>query len=139
MASEYVGRRDVKKEHYDMGILLTEEKKIEILKENFKKRVGYDLNWDNPQSFNEKVMWSKLNYQDPLITKCCDKFAVKEYVRETIGEGYYVPNIGVWSDPDEIDFDALPDRFVLKVNWSSGYNIIVTIRQNLISKIQRTS
>ncbi len=131
MASEYVGKRDIKKEHYEMGALLTEKKMVEILKENFRNRVGYELNLENPRTFNEKVMWSKLYYQDPLITKCCDKFAVKEYVRDTIGEEYFVPNLGQWSDPEDIDFDALPDRFVLKVNWSSGYNIIVTDKSKL--------
>ena len=131
MASEYQGKVDVKKKHYDMGILLTEEEKINVLKENFLKRVGYELNLENPKTFNEKVMWSKLYYQDPLITKCCDKFAVKDYVKETIGEEYFVPNIGQWNHPDEIDFDALPNQFVLKVNWSSGYNIIVTDKSEL--------
>lgn len=124
MPSYYKGTRDIKKEHYNMGVLLTEEAKIEILKENFERRVGYELNLDKPKSFNEKIMWSKLYYQNPLITKCCDKFAVKDYVNEVIGEGHIVPNIASWDSPDDIDFDALPDQFVLKVNWSSGYNII---------------
>ena len=131
MASNYKGSRDVKKEHYQMGILLTEEKKKEILSDAFRRRVGYELNFDNPKTFNEKIMWTKLYYQNPLITVCSDKFAVKEYVKQTIGEGYYVPNIASWDDPDDIDFDALPDRFVLKVNWSSGYNIIVKDKSKL--------
>lgn len=131
MASYYKGTRDIKKEHYKMGVLLTEEKKKEILKENFEKRVGYELNLDEPKSFNEKIMWSKLYYQDPLITKCCDKFAVKEYVKETIGEEYIVPNIGQWDDPEKINFDELPNQFVLKVNWSSGYNIICSDKSTL--------
>ncbi len=124
MASNYKGTRDVKKEHYNLGILLTEEKKIEILKEHFERRVGYPLNIENPRSFNEKIMWSKLYYQNPLITTCCDKYAVKEYVKQVIGEEYIVPNIAAWESPKDIDFDRLPDQFVLKVNWSSGYNII---------------
>ena len=131
MASYYQGTRDIKKEHYNMGILLTEKKKKQILKTHFEKRVGYELNIDAPQTFNEKIMWSKLYYQDPLITKCCDKFAVKDYVAETIGPQYAVKTIAQWDDPDDIDFDALPDRFVLKVNWSSGYNIICTDKSKL--------
>ena len=131
MASDYKGKVDIKKEHYKLGIELTEEKKIEILKTHFKNRVGYDLNLENPRTFNEKIMWSKLYYQNPLVTQCSDKFAVKEYVRKTIGEEYFVPNIGVWEDPDDIDFDSLPDQFVLKVNWSSGYNIIVHDKSKL--------
>ena len=131
MASYYKGSRDIKKEHYNLGILLTEEKKKEILKENFLSRVGYELNLDEPRSFNEKIMWSKLYYQNPLITKCCDKFAVKDYVTETIGEEYIVKTIGQWEKPEDIDFDSLPDQFALKVNWSSGYNIIVKDKSKL--------
>lgn len=114
-----------------MGVLLTEEKKREILENNFKRRVGYDLNLDEPKSFNEKIMWLKLYYQDPLITKCCDKYAVKDYVTEKIGEEYIVPTIAVWDNPDDIDFDKLPEQFVLKVNWSSGYNIICKDKSKL--------
>ena len=55
-----------------MGVLLTDKAKEEILKETFKKRVGYDLDLENPKSFNEKIMWFKLYYQDPLMTKCCE-------------------------------------------------------------------
>lgn len=131
MPSNYRGTRDIKREHYEMGILLTEEKKKEILKEHFGKRVGYELNLEHPQTFNEKVMWSKLYYQNPLITKCCDKFAVKDYVAEVIGEEYIVPTLASWDDPDDIDFDSLPNQFVLKVNWSSGYNIIVKDKTEL--------
>lgn len=131
MASNYQGTRDVKKEHYQLGVLLTEEKKKEILANAFRKRVGYEMNLDDPKTFNEKIMWTKLYYQNPLITICSDKFAVKDYVKETIGEGYYVPTIASWDDPDDIDFDALPDQFVLKVNWSSGYNIIVKDKSHL--------
>lgn len=131
MSSNYRGSRDVKKAHYQMGILLTEEKKKEILSRAFQNRVGYELNIDEPRTFNEKIMWSKLYYQNPLITVCSDKFAVKEYVKQTIGEEYYVPTIASWDDPDDIDFDTLPNSFVLKVNWSSGYNIIVKDKTQL--------
>ena len=135
---KYHGNRDVKKEHYNLGVLLNEEKKKEILKDAFKKRVGYELSFENPQTMNEKIMWLKLYYQDPLITKCCDKYAVKDYVAETIGKEYVVPTIAKYNNPDEVDFDKLPNQFVLKVNWSSGYNIIVSdkskVDQNAIKK-----
>ena len=112
-------------EHYNMRDQLTEAKKMEILEEVFFRKHGYRPNMDNPQTFSEKIMWLKLYYQDPLITTCSDKFAVKDYVTEHIGEQYIVPTIASWESPRDIDFDALPDKFVLKVNWSSGYNIIV--------------
>ena len=63
MASNYKGLRDVKKEHYEMGILLTEDAKKEILGKAFRRRVGYEMNLDDPQTFNEKIMWTKL-YED---------------------------------------------------------------------------
>lgn len=104
---------------------LTDAKKKEILGEIFERRLGYKISWDVPRTFNAKIMWLKLNYQNPLITRCSDKFAVKSYVDEVIGEGHVVPTIDWWTDPDDIDFDKLPEKFVLKVNWSSGFNIIV--------------
>ncbi len=111
--------------------LLTEGRKKEILTDVCRRELGYAVDWDEPKSFNEKIMWLKLNYQDPLITRCCDKYAVKGYVTEVLGPAFTVPTIGRWSDPDEIDFDALPDQFVLKVNWSSGMNIIVPDKSRL--------
>lgn len=134
---KFHGSRDVKKEHYNLGCLLDEQKKREILEEAFLNRVGYRLNLDNPQTMNEKIMWLKLNYQDPLITKCADKYAVKDYVKDTIGEEYIVKTLGAWNSADEIDFDKLPNQFVLKVNWSSGYNIIVKDKSQLDIKQTR--
>ena len=104
---------------------MTAERKKRIISRMFRRHVGYELNWEDPQSFNEKIMWLKLNYQDPLITRCCDKFAVKGYVDEVLGPGHTVPTIRWWTDPDDIDFSQLPDSFALKVNWASGFNIIV--------------
>lgn len=104
---------------------LTVEKKKEILGEIFERRLGYKISWSGPRTFNAKIMWLKLNYQNPLITRCSDKFAVKSYVDEVIGEGHVVPTIDWWTNPDDIDFSKLPDKFALKVNWSSGFNIIV--------------
>lgn len=103
----------------------TEEDIRRVSEEIFKEKLGYTPDLDEPKSLNEKIFWMKLNYHDPLVTKCCDKFRVKEYVTEKLGDGFVVPVIGSWQSADEIDFDALPDQFVLKVNWSSGYNIIV--------------
>lgn len=126
-----VRKNDLKAQHYKLGYMLDEKKKIELLKKYFKKRIGYELNIENPQSYNEKIMWLKLYNQDPRITRCCDKFTVKGYVEEKLGPGYTVPTIAQWDDPDDIDFDALPDQFVLKVNWASGYNIIVKDKSKL--------
>ena len=66
---KYHGTRDVKKIHYRMGAALDEKMKIEILSDAFKNRVGYELNLKDPQTMNEKIMWMKLYYQNPLITQ----------------------------------------------------------------------
>ena len=110
---------------------LTEQEIRYCVEEQFKNYLGYPLNLDNPQTFNEKLQWLKLYYHDPLMTKCADKVAVRAYVKEKIGEGYLVPCLGVWDSPDAIDFDKLPNRFVLKVNWGSGQNIIVKDKSKL--------
>lgn len=109
-----------------------------LLTEDFRQRVGYAPEIDNPHTFNEKLQWLKFNWQNPLLTTLADKYAVRKYIAETIGEKYLVPLIGVWDSPDEINFAKLPERFVLKVNWGSGSNIIVTDKAKLdISLTQR--
>lgn len=110
---------------------LSEEDKRYFLEQVFFNQLGYKLNLDNPQTFNEKLQWLKLYYHNPLMTTCSDKVALRDYIAQRIGEEYLVPVIGVYSSPDEIDFDALPDRFVLKVNWGSGQNIICKDKSTL--------
>ena len=110
---------------------MSEEKQKEFLSDLFYEKVGYRPDFDNPKTMNEKIFWMKLNWHDPLITKCCDKFCVKDYVTEVIGEEYIVPTIASWEKAEDIDFSVLPDKFVLKVNWSSGYNIIVRDKSRL--------
>ncbi|MCZ9957393.1 ATP-grasp fold amidoligase family protein [Brachyspira hyodysenteriae] len=114
---------------------MTKEENIrfreEIIKEQFKNALGYEPNLENPKTFNEKLQWLKLYYHDPLMTKCADKYAVREYIKETIGEEYLIPLIGVWDRVEDIDFDSLPNQFVLKVNWGSGQNIIVKDKSTL--------
>ncbi len=104
---------------------LTMDEKIYIIKHQFKNTAGYDLNLDNPKTFNEKLQWLKLYNEDPNITIAAGKDTAKEFVKNIIGEEYIIPNIGIYSNAEEIDFDKLPNEFVLKVNWGSGQNIIV--------------
>ena len=97
----------------------------ELLKRWYKKRTGKVLNLDNPQTFNEKIQWLKLYDNSPLKTKLADKYLVREWIAEKIGEDYLIPLLGVWDSFDEIDFDKLPDKFVLKANHGCAWNIIV--------------
>ena len=86
----------------------------------FIRDVGYFPNLDNPKTFNEKIHWLSLNYHNPLITTCVDKYALKQYIIDNIGDKYVVPLIGVWDSVEEIDFEKLPQKFAIKVNWGDG-------------------
>jgi hypothetical protein len=79
---------------------------------------------ENPQTFNEQVLWLKVNYRNPLLHTCADKYTVRQYVEEQAGSEYLIPLIGVFQSVEEIDFDKLPDQFALKVSHGSGWNIL---------------
>ncbi|PWM78594.1 MAG: hypothetical protein DBY32_03690 [Phascolarctobacterium sp.] len=110
---------------------------VGLLKHDFKACVGYELNLENPKSFNEKLQWLKCYYRDPLMEKCADKVAVRDFVEKVIGAEYLTPVYGIYNSPDEIDFDKLPDKFVLKTNHASGEVIICNDKKKLeINKIK---
>lgn len=96
----------------------------EFLKKAFKIRVGYELNLDNPVTFNEKLQWLKIHDRNPVYTKMVDKYEVKKYVAGIIGEEFVIPSLGVWDKFDDIDFKNLPDQFVLKCTHDSGGVVI---------------
>lgn len=85
---------------------------------------------DNPVTFSEKLLWSMLNHRDNLFVKCADKYEVREYVKNKIGEKYLINILGLFSDVNEIDFDKLPLSFVLKATHSSGWIIIIKDKKN---------
>lgn len=87
-------------------------------------RMDYPLNLENPQTFNEKLQWMKLYDRKDLYTTLVDKYAVKEYVSQKIGSEYIIPTIGVWNKVKEIDWDNLPQSFVLKCTHDSGGLVI---------------
>lgn len=81
-------------------------------------------NIDNPKTYNEKLQWMKLYDRNPLYTKLCDKYEVKDYVKDIIGEEYLIPTIGIYNSFEEIDFDKLPNQFVIKCTHDSGGLVI---------------
>ena len=85
----------------------------------------------NPQTFNEKIQWLKLHDRKPEYTRMVDKYEAKQYVTEKIGGEYVIPALGVWNHFDEIDFDALPERFVLKCTHDSGGLVICKDKASL--------
>ena len=78
------------------------------------------LDLQNPQTFNEKLQWLKIHNRISEYTTMVDKYAVKQYVADKIGEQYVIPLLGVWNCFKEIDFDKLPNQFVLKCTHDSG-------------------
>ena len=95
------------------------------LKRKFRATIGKELNLEHPNTFNEKLQWLKLYNRRPEYTMMVDKYLVRDYIAKTIGEEYLIPLLGVWDDPDEIDFDALPNQFVLKCNHNSGLGMYI--------------
>ncbi|MBQ6062960.1 MAG: glycosyl transferase [Prevotella sp.] len=96
----------------------------------FYSRAGYTLNLDNPQTFNEKLQWLKLYDHNPLYTTLVDKYEVKKYVADKIGNQYIIPTLEVWDDVDDIDFNKLPNQFVLKCTHDSGGLVICKDKSN---------
>lgn len=91
----------------------------------YHSRIGKKLNLKDPHTFNEKLQWLKLYDRKPEYTMMVDKYKVREYIADMLGEEYLIPLLGVWDDPDEIDFDALPNQFVLKCNHNSGLGMCI--------------
>lgn len=92
---------------------------------------GKKLNLEHPKTYNEKLQWLKLYDRNPRYTDMVDKQEVKRVITESVGEGYVIPTLGVWDDPEQIDFEALPDSFVLKTTHDSGGVVVCTDKAKL--------
>ena len=95
------------------------------LKIQYRIRMGRRLDLRNPKRYTEKQQWLKLYDRKPEYTVMVDKIAAKDYVAKKIGDQYIIPTLGSWHHFDEIDFDLLPERFVLKTNHGGGGNTVV--------------
>ena len=93
--------------------------------------MDYPLDLEHPKTFNEKIQWLKLYDRKPIYTTMVDKYEVKKYVANIIGEDYVIPTIGVYNNVEDIDFDALPNQFVLKCTHDSGGLVICRNKENL--------
>lgn len=94
------------------------------LKVYYYLKMGEKLDLKKPKTFNQKIQWLKLHNTNPRYTQMVDKYAVREIIKNEIGEEYLVPILGTWDSFDEIDFEKLPDQFVLKANHDSGSVVI---------------
>lgn len=82
--------------------------------------IGHKLDLNNPKTYTEKCQWLKLYYRKPEYTSMVDKYAVKQYVADRIGDKYIIPTLAVWDSVDDIDWESLPNQFVLKCTHDSG-------------------
>ena len=104
----------------------------QYLKLAFRAKMGYPLNLENPRTFSEKIQWLKLYDRKPLYTQLVDKYAVRQYIAEKIGEEHLIPLVGgPWNSAAEIDVDALPEQFVLKCNHDSGGLVVCRDKSSL--------
>ena len=103
----------------------------QFLRKLYRLRIGEELNLENPQTFCEKLQWLKLYNRKPEYTQMVDKYAVKEYVADIIGEEYIIPTLGVWDRVEDIDWDSLPNQFVLKCTHDSGGLVICKDKSTL--------
>lgn len=94
------------------------------LKLMYRYKMGKKLDFDNVKTFNEKLQWLKINNKNNFYTGLVDKYQVREYIRQVLGEEYLIPLVGVWDNANDIDLNTLPDEFVLKCNHDSGGVIV---------------
>lgn len=97
----------------------------------FRWKMGYRLNLDNPQSFSEKLQWLKLNDKHPEYTQLVDKVDAKKIVASILGDKYIIPTLGVWNSVDDIDWESLPNEFVLKSANDSGGVVVCKDKSTL--------
>ena len=124
------------KNPYRIFLFLAQKNKLNNIKDErylkliYRAIMNRKLNLTNPKTFNEKIQWLKLYDRNPLYTTLVDKYEVKKYIANELGVEYIIPNIGVWNSFDEIDFDSLPDKFVLKCTHDSGTVVICKDKQS---------
>lgn len=130
---------EIKKELSIHAILKRQKYYEKLQKEDYEKELCelYELimnekvNLKNPILFTEKIQWLILHDSTAQKTKLADKYLVRNWIAEKIGDKYLIPVIGVWDDFDDIDFNKLPNKFILKCNHGSGYNYVIKDKEKI--------
>lgn len=100
----------------------------------YRHLLGYWPNLDNPKTFHEKVQWLKLHDRKPIYTQMVDKYEAKSFIAKKVGAEYVIPTLGIYNSVDEIDYDKLPDQFVIKTTHDSGTVIVCRNKEKLDKK-----
>lgn len=116
---------------------LKESEYYHVLQEMYYRIFGKYINWDNPLTYNEKINCEKLNIANGIQKELVNKLLVRDWIKQKIGEKYLTKLYGVWEDADEINFEDLPNAFVLKMNNASNRNIIVKDKSQIDQDIVR--
>ena len=91
----------------------------EYIRRMFRAKMGAEPDLESPRTFNEKMQWLKLHDRKPIYTVMVDKYAAKQFAADIIGQEHIIPNLGVWDRAEDVDFDALPEQFVIKCTHDS--------------------
>ena len=102
-----------------------------LVQRRYRIRFGRKLDFNNPQNFNEKILWLEKNWQHPLVVQCADKYRLHEYAKSLNMENIMPAIYGMWEDASQIDWDSLPERFVIKCNHGAMQNIICMNKEKL--------
>lgn len=116
---------------------LKEEEYQHVIQEMYYRTFGKYINWDKPLTYNEKINCEKVKMANEIHKKLVDKLLVRDWIKQKIGEKYLTKLYGVWEDADEINFESLPNAFVLKMNNASNRNIVVRDKSKINQEVVR--
>ncbi len=105
------------------------------ISKTYKKTFGYELDWENPKTYNEKINVSKLFYATDKKAMLSDKILVRDWIRNKIGDEYLIPILGIYDNFEDIDFSKLPEKFVMKMNNDSGSVFVCKDKRDINLKI----
>lgn len=134
LAKSYIDHK--KYSSYKARKKYTPDRYSQLIMDEWTKRGFEPFDLKNPQTYRQKIQWAEIYEKNPLKTTLTDKVAVRDWVAEKIGEEYLIPLLGVYENAEDIDYNKLPKSFAIKMNHSSGMNIIVKDKSNInIKKI----
>ena len=107
---------------------------VSFIKKTFKAEYGFDIDLEHPTTFSEKLQWLKLNDHKEIYHTMADKYDCKSLIIDIVGEGYTIPTLGIYDSFEQIDFDALPNQFVLKPTFDSGTFYICRDKRSIDKK-----
>jgi len=113
------------------------ENYAKALEKSYYRTTGKNMDINHPETYSQKMQWLKLYDPNKMRSELTDKVKVRDWITNTIGEQYLIPIYGVYDSFDDIDFDVLPDSFVIKTNHGSGWNIVVPDKKQFDKKEAR--